>query len=591
MSVNKAQEIIKRAMADRSVYDAMAACENEIWGKMLPDRDRSEAAIEATKASATLGICRNQSSLFRVANEKKLKFEHGLSLGCGTGRRERELISSGVCRSFHGIDISEKAIAAARQIAKEQDFPLTYEVADLNFLKLPEKTFDLVVAQTSLHHVLFLERVAEQVWRSLKSDGYFWIHDFIGETQGQHDPKRLSIMNRILAILPEKFRRNKITGRLIADIKRPEPGRLASPFEAIRSGEIVPVLQQWFTIEWKMEFDAFLHFVVSPGTRSAYLENQDTKALFEILMLLDDLCIEEKIVQPVGGQFLMRPRPVHEIPAKSTTNDIAPPKAKQNAPCSSMNSYRDNVYMITCPARSGSGMLVNLLRSHPDICSHGEVFSPNKITGIAGTYSHKSHEQPGFLEQLSEERDRDQLKFLYKIVLDLQGKKAVGFKLKHNELVLPEFSLLRNEILNDRDFRIIHLRRENLLSRYLSHYIASRVTGIRWASTGQTVPELQPVTLDAHECQKNFEKILRWEREFAELFAQHRSFSISYEEMIASGSEKIQSLLDFIGVSRRELTTKTLKLGRNDLRQAIANFEELRDYFARSPYFSFFESI
>jgi hypothetical protein len=42
-------------------------------------------------------------------------------------------------------------------------------------------------------------------------------------------------------------------------------------------------------------------------------------------------------------------------------------------------------------------------------------------------------------------------------------------------------------------------------------------------------------------------------------------------------------------VSRRELTTATLKLARNDLRQAIANFEELRDYFASSPYFKFFE--
>jgi hypothetical protein len=235
-------------------------------------------------------------------------------------------------------------------------------------------------------------------------------------------------------------------------------------------------------------------------------------------------------------------------------------------------------------------MLVNLLRSHPDICSHGEVFSPNKITGITGTYLGKSRDQPRFLEQLSEERDRDQLKFLYKIVLDLQGKKAVCFKLKHNELVLPEFSLLRNEIINDRDFRIIHLRRENLLRRYLSHYIASRVTGIRWVVQGQTVPELQPVTLDPRECQKNFETILRRENEFAELFAQHPGFSISYEEMVAPGSEKIQSLLDFIGVSRRELTTATLKLARNDLRQAIANFEELCDYFAGGPYFKFFEN-
>jgi SAM-dependent methyltransferase len=320
MSANKAQEIIKRAMADRSVYDAMAARENEVWGKILPDLERSEARKEDAEASAQLRVARHASSLLRVARERNLKFENGLTLGCGAGRRERELVNAGVCRTFHGIDISENAIAAARDLAKEQDLPLTYEVADLNFVELPEKAFDLVLAQTALHHVLFLERVAEQIWRSLKSDGYLWIHDFIGETQGQYDPKRLSIMNRILAILPEKFRQNKINGQLIAEIKRPEPGRLGSPFESIRSGEIIPVFQRWFTIEWQMEFDAFLRLVMPPGTRAAYLENEDTKVLFEVLMLLDRLCIEEEIVQPVGGQYLMRPRSINDISAKSTTN-------------------------------------------------------------------------------------------------------------------------------------------------------------------------------------------------------------------------------------------------------------------------------
>jgi SAM-dependent methyltransferase len=321
MSANKAQEIIKRAMSDRGVYDAMAARENEVWGKILPDLERSEARIEDSEASAKLGVARYTSSLLRVARERNLKFENGLTLGCGAGRCERELVGRGVCRSFHGIDISGKAIATAREIAKEKDLPLTYEVADLNFLNLPEKTFDLVVAQTSLHHVLFLERVAEQVWRSLKSDGYLWIHDFIGETQGQYDPKRLSTMNRILAILPEKFRKNKINGQLIAEIERPEPGHLGSPFESIRSGEIVPVFQRWFTIEWKLEFNAFLHRVAPPGTRAAYLENEDTKALFEILMLLDRLCIEEKIVQPTGGQYLMRPRAANGIRAMGAASE------------------------------------------------------------------------------------------------------------------------------------------------------------------------------------------------------------------------------------------------------------------------------
>jgi len=313
MSVDKAGEIIKRAMADRSVYDAMAARENEVWGKILPDRDQSDLAVEDTKAGAMLGISRNQSSLFCLANEKGLRFRHGLTLGCGAGRCERDLISRGVGVSFHGIDISERAIAKAREIAKEQNLPLTYEVADLNFVRLPEKTFDLVVAQTCLHHILFLEHVAEQIWRSLKNDGYLWIHDFIGESQFQYDAKRLAIINQILAVLPEKLRKNRVTGRTIEEIKRPEPGRLGSPFESIRSAEIIPVFQRCFTIEWRLEFDAFLRVVVPPGTRVAYLENEDAKAVFELLMLLDQLCIKEKIVSPSGGQYLMRPKPHDEI--------------------------------------------------------------------------------------------------------------------------------------------------------------------------------------------------------------------------------------------------------------------------------------
>jgi len=321
MSADKAGEIVRRAMADRSVYDAMAARENEVWGKILPDRERSEAAIADTKAGAELRVARHFSSLSAVASKRELRFEQGLTLGCGAGRCERELLRSGVCRTFHGIDISENAVATAREIAKEQNLPLTYETADLNFVRLPVQRFDLVVAQTCLHHVLFLEHVAEQVWHSLKSEGYLWIHDFIGETQFQYDPKRLAIINNILAVLPEKFRQNKITGNVTNEIKRPDPGDLGSPFESIRSSEILPVFQRWFTVEWKLEFDAFLRLVVPQGTRAVYLENEDTKALFEILMLLDDLCIKERIVQPSGGQYLMRPRPLDQIQEKNTPSE------------------------------------------------------------------------------------------------------------------------------------------------------------------------------------------------------------------------------------------------------------------------------
>jgi hypothetical protein len=103
------------------------------------------------------------------------------------------------------------------------------------------------------------------------------------------------------------------------------------------------------------------------------------------------------------------------------------------------------------------------------------------------------------------------------------------------------------------------------------------------------IPELPRLELDPEKCRKDFETIRSREMQFIELFAQHPSFPISYEEIVAGDAEKIRALLDFIGVSPRELTTPTLRLGCDDLRQVIANFEELRTYFADSPYSKFFE--
>jgi hypothetical protein len=182
-----------------------------------------------------------------------------------------------------------------------------------------------------------------------------------------------------------------------------------------------------------------------------------------------------------------------------------------------MSSYRDNIYMITCPARTGSTMLVRLLQPHPDICAHGEVLSGDKVTGITGTYYRKSCEQPDFIDRLPIARDCDPVKFLYKIVLDLQGKKIVGFKLKHEELVLPEYKTLRDEITSDLDFRIIHLIRENLLRRFLSSYIVNRVTYMTVAFQGQSIPEVPPVRLDPYECQRDFQTAQEREEKFREL--------------------------------------------------------------------------
>lgn len=250
---------------------------------------------------------RRGPSLARVFRDRDLTFRSGLSLACGSGRAERELLRLGICQRFHGVDASAEAIAEARQNGRGLD--LTYEAADLNRLNLEPGAYDVVITQNCLHNLIELEHVAEQVWRSLRPGGYLWVHDYIGESRFQFSESRLEIANRILALLPERYRRDRLRNRALSKITRPDPASPGSPFEAIRSAEIVPVFTRWFDIEYRHEESAFMGRICPRGMRANYTETEDGPALFELLMLTESLLVEHRILSPHTGQYLMRPKP------------------------------------------------------------------------------------------------------------------------------------------------------------------------------------------------------------------------------------------------------------------------------------------
>jgi len=272
-------------------------------GRESSDADPKAAWEEDKIAALTLRPARGPG-LARVFRERDLRFTSGLSLACDNGRAERELLKLGICERFHGVDSSPEAIAEARQNAQGLD--LTYEAADLNRLVLEPGAYDLVLTQNCLHSVLELERLAEQIWRSLKPGGCLWIHDYIGESQFQFSDLRLDIANRILAVLPERYRRDRVHDRILRAIARPKPGALASPVEAVRAADIVPVFSRWFDIDYRHEESAFMGRVCPRGMRANYTETEDGPVIFELLMLIEGLMVEHGILAPHTGQYLMR---------------------------------------------------------------------------------------------------------------------------------------------------------------------------------------------------------------------------------------------------------------------------------------------
>jgi SAM-dependent methyltransferase len=204
------------------------------------------------------------------------------------------------------IDIAPSALKEARKQADGAGYAIDYQTADLNRVELPPNEFDLVVTQNCLHHVLELEYLAEQIWQSLTPAGLLWIDDFIGETQFQWTDKRLTFVNGVLSSLPEEYRFDRINRRLLSQFQRKAPGTLVSPFEAIRSGDIIPVFLRFFDVIEKHERNCMLHLVCPPGTRSAYAKDEAGKQMFEMLRTFDRLLIETETLPPLGGQYLLR---------------------------------------------------------------------------------------------------------------------------------------------------------------------------------------------------------------------------------------------------------------------------------------------
>jgi SAM-dependent methyltransferase len=317
---DNASDIIGELRASAEKYRDAARREGEVWGNMFSDPVFLDIRQDEQAAAAELGLNRDHPLGLRTALARHgLSPRVGLSLGCGSGRAERAFLKQGICERFIGVDVAEAAVAEAREQARIEGLPLEYLCQDLNRIDLGDLRVDLVVCQTILHHVLELEHVFDAIERALAPDGVFFVHDYIGETQFQFSDERLRWFNAVMQALPEDLRASRLRKVVPAEIRRPEPGKLVSPFEAIRSGEIRALLFERFDVLECQERTTILDRIVPTGSRRAYLRNEHTRAIFELLFLLDNALLEGGLLPPVEGRYLLRRKPAGTVAGAATS--------------------------------------------------------------------------------------------------------------------------------------------------------------------------------------------------------------------------------------------------------------------------------
>jgi LPS sulfotransferase NodH len=239
----------------------------------------------------------------------------------------------------------------------------------------------------------------------------------------------------------------------------------------------------------------------------------------------------------------------------------------------SVEELKINRFLIVSAARTGSTMLRNMLNSHPDICCHGEVFSMPLIRGFVGL---RQGEKSPVLHKMQHLRKSDPLGYLREYVFYPGPFKAIGAKILYDDLLAPEWKVVFDAILADRDLRIVHLFRENRLKRFLSHYI-TRVTNVHVVTDLKDRPPVEPIWVSPKDCVHDIEQVEQLENQFRDFFHEHPVFEITYEQIV--GNRKLDELQRFLGLGPATLRTKTVKLNSDKLQDLLKNYGELEQAF------------
>lgn len=100
-----------------------------------------------------------------------------LDLGCGSGRALNKLAKLFPRSQFHGIDISERAIAAAREEGRYRNLDnLRFDVQDATTFQVAE-AYDLVTTFDAIHDQAHPDVVLQNIYRALRPDGIYLMQD------------------------------------------------------------------------------------------------------------------------------------------------------------------------------------------------------------------------------------------------------------------------------------------------------------------------------------------------------------------------------------------------------------------------------
>lgn len=253
---------------------------------------------------------------------------------CDTEVRVAKLLSNAGLRQFtiDCLDMNPHMLArgvdmAAREGVAEHIVPVN---ADFNEWRATRE-YSAVMANQSLHHVVNLEGLFDEIKCGLSTGGYLVVSDIIGRNGHQRWPEALEAIQNFWRELPESYRYNRQLDRY-EDVFDDWDCSQES-FEGIRAQDILPLLLERF------DFELFIGFanVVDVFVDRSFGHNFDAdaewdRAFIDRLHAFDERGLAAGTLTPTHMMAVLTQQPAAHVFARGVTPQQSVRRSSQAHP-------------------------------------------------------------------------------------------------------------------------------------------------------------------------------------------------------------------------------------------------------------------
>jgi LPS sulfotransferase NodH len=219
--------------------------------------------------------------------------------------------------------------------------------------------------------------------------------------------------------------------------------------------------------------------------------------------------------------------------------------------------------------RSGSTLLFTSLIEHPSLRIYGELFQDD---------SEARREAYGAPEVMYRP-EMDGATFLDERVFREDGNPetlAVGFKLFYTQAREPFARTAWAYLLRQKDIRIVHLVRNEVLRSFAS-LCEAEASGEWHVDEGQTPVSSSPVRIDPERCLAFLDAWYAHREWVRQAFSKHEMLELSYERHILPDFQlALRDVQSFLGIPPLTLPVVLRRQGTRPLEERISNYDEIR---------------